>query len=680
VNSLVKYWRAVCEKLSGDRKALAASSAVALLLIAGAWGIGAQIYSHIFGAKHHRSQAVSGLFSPESKNLPLPFVHIAAGPNSLFAPFKRKEVTGITLRWRYAKMASETSGVLAYAENYEDWKKRAKETLAAENSQQARGIAGQWITGYESEQRKQFLLNGSSRIITHFASMPTSLALAAGTPPQVFRGFQNVYTIFLPGVVHPVILRDHPLKDGSKYMIYPEGVMDKGNIVASRPNAAHIMRKAGLSEEQKIVFMKVSEREGGFEAVNTYDAGYLSVGFIQFASMRAGSGSLVNVLERMKKSDPVEYNHYFRYYGVDVAGRKLVVVDPITGSVLKGADAVDAVRREKRLTAVFYHAGASSEAFQAAQIAQAAQTYYAPSHSFSIPMAEMIDNSDPWRPVTTYLYGDEEIQQARQLVHNENLKPWTPPAPKPIPLAPPVPITPAGGVERLEALPPIVETSKTGKNQNADSHANAQDAPKTSHQDLGAAQDAEKSQQNQTASQDRQEAENNQSQTNKTPVPKAPELQKLPNLPYVDGAPTHRQVRRSAHMKALTMAMTHEYTPPPYTGPHFKIVRLPNLEGKYGDIFRSQAGEVAITDRCIQRGFGIGGSKEGLAGKFIQAISLTAGGKQMTIESLRASERDLIEVVQNRILTLADTKLSQPPIPSEKQSAKAITKKRRKES
>jgi len=107
-----------------------------------------------------------------------------------------------------------------------------------------------------------------------------------------------------------------------------------------------------------------------------------------------------------------------------------------------------------------------------------------------------------------------------------------------------------------------------------------------------------------------------------------------------------------------------EFAEAPYKGSHYRIVRLPSIEGKYGDIFRSQAGKVAITDRCIQRGFATGASGEGLSAKFTRAVSLVSGGSQITIDKLAQNERALILVVQNRILTLADHNLSQPPTPS----------------
>jgi len=98
-----------------------------------------------------------------------------------------------------------------------------------------------------------------------------------------------------------------------------------------------------------------------------------------------------------------------------------------------------------------------------------------------------------------------------------------------------------------------------------------------------------------------------------------------------------------------------------YTGPHYVFVRLANLQGQYGDVFRSEAGRTAITDRCVQRGYDVGPTKEGLQAKFVDGINLVSSGDPVTLKDLASHEADLIPIVQNRILVLADSELTQPP-------------------
>jgi hypothetical protein len=113
-------------------------------------------------------------------------------------------------------------------------------------------------------------------------------------------------------------------------------------------------------------------------------------------------------------------------------------------------------------------------------------------------------------------------------------------------------------------------------------------------------------------------------------------------------------------------------TPPQYTGPHYSLVLLPDLQGTYGEVFRTEAGRTAITDRCVQRGFDVGPAKQGLLAKFTEAVGFVSQGQKVTIKSLAAHEADLIPIVQNRIMVLGDPDLSQPV---QRRFAKAIDRK-----
>ena len=70
-----------------------------------------------------------------------------------------------------------------------------------------------------------------------------------------------------------------------------------------------------------------------------------------------GTGSLAEVLREMKTSNPADFATYFHSMGIDVDSVALTVVDPATGTILRGGDAVTKVMDDKRLTAVFQRAG-----------------------------------------------------------------------------------------------------------------------------------------------------------------------------------------------------------------------------------------------------------------------------------------------------------------------------------
>lgn len=137
-----------------------------------------------------------------------------------------------------------------------------------------------------------------------------------------------------------------------------------------------LFSQVGLTPFEQKVMKAVSVLEGGFDSINTYDTGFVSVGFIQFASLGGGAGSLGAVLKQEKQTFPAEFEQDFRRFGVDVDDQgTLVVLDPQTGVELRGAQANQEIIDDKRLIAVFERAG-RTRAFQTAQIQVAKRNYY----------------------------------------------------------------------------------------------------------------------------------------------------------------------------------------------------------------------------------------------------------------------------------------------------------------
>lgn len=165
------------------------------------------------------------------------------------------------------------------------------------------------------------------------------------------------------------------------YYRFPQGVQSMGVAVRTMAPASldALFRVAGIDEGPARVMKAVSILEGGFESVNTYDTGYVSVGFIQFASLKEGAGSLGAVLKGFKAADPLGFATDFHRFGVEVddAGH-LVVLDPTSGAVATGADANARIIEDKRLIAVFGRAGQKSDGFRASQV-RAAKAIYWPS-------------------------------------------------------------------------------------------------------------------------------------------------------------------------------------------------------------------------------------------------------------------------------------------------------------
>ncbi|MBC7807283.1 MAG: hypothetical protein H7145_14170 [Akkermansiaceae bacterium] len=145
-----------------------------------------------------------------------------------------------------------------------------------------------------------------------------------------------------------------------------------------------IFAKAGRTDFERRVLQAVSQYEGGFEAINTYDTGFVSVGFIQFITASDGTGSLAGVLQRYKTDDPANFQKDFRRFGIDVSSDSgLVCVNTATGAETRGADAVRQVIDDKRLTAVFERA-AAFDGFRLAQVAVARSQYWPADDTFPV--------------------------------------------------------------------------------------------------------------------------------------------------------------------------------------------------------------------------------------------------------------------------------------------------------
>ena len=212
---------------------------------------------------------------------------------------------------------------------------------------------------------------------------------ALGAPPTPSMRPVHKYDVTLPGTTTAISFRDDPVNPTYAYLTNETGVGRGGTKLTNRSDAAAIFTAAGITDATVIkVMTKVSAEEGGFEAVNTYDTGFISIGFIQFISGADGSGFLADVLREMKTSNPADFATYFHSMGIDVDSVALTVVNPATGTILRGSDAVTKVMDDKRLTAVFQRAGADSLSFRAAQVKRAQAAYYLAPKSFAVWSAQ----------------------------------------------------------------------------------------------------------------------------------------------------------------------------------------------------------------------------------------------------------------------------------------------------
>lgn len=212
--------------------------------------------------------------------------------------------------------------------------------------------------------------------------IPQSLLAMAGDPPPLSAAeTPKKFTIDLAGDGGTPLVYEAPISINSRYGSYrfDQGIISGGEPLRRMPAADlnSLMLSAGLTQFQANVIGAVSRLEGGFDAVNTYDTGYVSVGFIQFTTGALGTGSLGDVLATEKAANPTAFVRDFHERGIDVTPAHIyAVVDPATGAELSGADAVQDTIRDPRLMAAFQAAGRRSQAFRIAQIQTAKTGYY----------------------------------------------------------------------------------------------------------------------------------------------------------------------------------------------------------------------------------------------------------------------------------------------------------------
>ena len=236
--------------------------------------------------------------------------------------------------------------------------------------------------------------------------IPDDLFAAVGNPPPMYVPIlPRRYTITFEGEA-PLVYTDNIAGGTSRNPSYrfAQGVISMGVRLRewSRKDLDALFAPMGLTPFEQNVLKAVSVLEGGFDSVNTYDTGYVSVGFIQFATLGGGAGSLGAVVKQEKDATPTDFERDFKRFGVNVDPTgTLDVVDPQTGAELRGPAAIYKIIDDKRLIAVFQRAG-KTRAFQTAQIRIAKQNYY--------PADD---------PVTITIGGAEKTIKVSDVIHSE---------------------------------------------------------------------------------------------------------------------------------------------------------------------------------------------------------------------------------------------------------------------
>lgn len=241
-----------------------------------------------------------------------------------------------------------------------------------------------WVAAHSANEANNRVLGRSTVVDAPIPPVPgpapLGLIALAGNPPGFADVVAPLYHAIRFDETMTIAYPDNPvLRARYAYYRFPQGVMSAGSRVRELPSefVDGLFTEAGVSASERKVMGAVSLLEGGFDSVNTYDTGFVSVGFIQFACLKDGAGSLGAVLRRQKQDNPASFQLDFRAFGIDTTETgSLAVVDPATGAELTGAAAAMKVIDDKRLIAVFQRAGKLSKAFRIAQVRVAKAMYY----------------------------------------------------------------------------------------------------------------------------------------------------------------------------------------------------------------------------------------------------------------------------------------------------------------
>ncbi len=261
----------------------------------------------------------------------------------------------------------------------------AEEQKAWESWIDAKVARDRWLAGKEAEKKNREEI-GKTAILADTNDAPDQGPIPEGlrklmrTPPAFAVCVQpKQHTIKFDDTLSLTYADYVPMRMRFAYFRFPQGVMSGGISVKSMPKEEldQLFEDAGVTPFEQRVMKAVSMLEGGFDSINTYDTGFVSVGLIQFACLKDGIGSLGTMLLNQKQTNLEQFDQDFRQFGIDVGPKgELVAIDPVNGTELVGPAAAQKIINEPRLAAVFQRAGRVSRAFRIAQIKTAKSQYY----------------------------------------------------------------------------------------------------------------------------------------------------------------------------------------------------------------------------------------------------------------------------------------------------------------
>ncbi|MBK8920040.1 MAG: LysM peptidoglycan-binding domain-containing protein [Saprospirales bacterium] len=193
-------------------------------------------------------------------------------------------------------------------------------------------------------------------------------------------GFQRFeLSVPLPGG-GTVVARMRDNVTYSLYMKFPAGIVYGGQSTLQVP--LEKIASVGLNRHQAAALEYVSSHEGKYDAINSYDGGIFSYGFIQFVGAAGHGGSLNRVLASMKSNTPARFAQVFQQVGIDSAGGISSVLDE-NGYKRTGDDAWLYIQKTVPLYGAFIQAGFDAD-LVLEQLRAANDLYVQPALNFKL--------------------------------------------------------------------------------------------------------------------------------------------------------------------------------------------------------------------------------------------------------------------------------------------------------
>ncbi len=144
----------------------------------------------------------------------------------------------------------------------------------------------------------------------------------------------------------------------------------------TRAGVQAALQAAPIGADKRAILGLLSEHEGTFSNVNTWDRAVITFGFIQWTTDAAGDGTLTGVMQAVRDAAPDAYRRCFQRFGLDIArsgGRRVFKLTLPDGRVLLAEQAAREMQTSVKHVAALSAAGLDP-AVQAAELRVAVET------------------------------------------------------------------------------------------------------------------------------------------------------------------------------------------------------------------------------------------------------------------------------------------------------------------